>query len=283
MDDSESDYSQEDEDGQLIDEELTDNFIQTIAKIRMKHPDIYKEKKIFQEKDEEHHNNKKNSKQTYDKVEIKTLMERYEKEDEVGSSSEEHMPNTMTHNEEQERLKNEFKMAASGLPTDADQLLKKKTKTPNDMRSDDQVFQGFIERMKVKEPKNDVDILKRFWGKESDLDDKDKFLRKFILTKGWVDRDDIEDNLEDSEEYEEKADTYEEKYNFRYEEPGGTQITSNLLYYIIIAYERNIEGIVREGGNEKRRAKRHEKDERMKAQKQTLRDELKALKLAKRD
>lgn len=283
MDDSESDYSQEDEDGQLIDEELTDNFIQTIAKIRMKHPDIYKEKKIFQEKDEEHHNNKKNSKQTYDKVEIKTLMERYEKEDEVGSSSEEHMPNTMTHNEEQERLKNEFKMAASGLPTDADQLLKKKTKTPNDMRSDDQVFQGFIERMKVKEPKNDVDILKRFWGKESDLDDKDKFLRKFILTKGWVDRDDIEDNLEDSEEYEEKADKYEEKYNFRYEEPGGTQITSNLLYYIIIAYERNIEGIVREGGNEKRRAKRHEKDERMKAQKQTLRDELKALKLAKRD
>ena len=121
--------------------------------------------------------------------------------------------------------------------------------------------------MKAKEPKNDVDILKRFWGKESDLDDKDKFLRKFILTKGWVDRDDIEDNLQDSEEYEEKADKYEEKYNFRYEEPGGTQITSISYIIIIIAYERNVEGIVREGGNEKRRAKRHEKDERMKAQK----------------
>jgi len=26
------------------------------------------------------------------------------------------------------------------------------------------------------------------------LDEKDRFLRKFILTKGWIDRDDIEDD-----------------------------------------------------------------------------------------
>jgi protein KRI1 len=38
--DSESN-SAEDENGSLINENLTDKFIETIAKIRMKHPDIY--------------------------------------------------------------------------------------------------------------------------------------------------------------------------------------------------------------------------------------------------
>jgi protein KRI1 len=109
--------------------------------------------------------------------------------------------------------------------------------------------------MQKTEPQNDVDVLKRFWGGESDvLDEKDRFLRKFILTKGWVDRDEVYDKRDDSEEYEEKVDRYEEKYNFRYEEPGGTTLTT---------YQRNIEGTVREGGNEARRTKRHAKESRI--------------------
>jgi hypothetical protein len=37
-----------------------------------------------------------------------------------------------------------------------------------------------------------VDLLKRYWEREETLDEKDKFLRKFILSKGWIDKDEIE-------------------------------------------------------------------------------------------
>lgn len=33
------------------------------------------------------------------------------------------------------------------------------------------------------------------WGNTEELDDKEKFLRKFILTKGWIDRDDYNDAI----------------------------------------------------------------------------------------
>jgi protein KRI1 len=47
--------------------------------------------------------------------------------------------------------------------------------------------------------------LQRFWGDEKNLDEKDRFLRKYILTKGWIDKDDIND-IQDSSEDEEKMD-----------------------------------------------------------------------------
>jgi protein KRI1 len=44
VEDSESDQLPEDENGDLINEKVTSKFIETLAKLRYKHPDIYKVK-----------------------------------------------------------------------------------------------------------------------------------------------------------------------------------------------------------------------------------------------
>ncbi len=43
--------------------------------------------------------------------------------------------------------------------------------------------------MEKKSRKEDVERLEQFWGNGVELDEKDKFLRKYILEKGWIDRD----------------------------------------------------------------------------------------------
>lgn len=65
--------------------------------------------------------------------------------------------------------------------------------------------------------------MQRYWGDENQLDEKDRFLRKYILTKGWIDKDE-QSEFQDSSEDEEKMDEFEEKYNFRFEEPGASQL-----------------------------------------------------------
>lgn len=72
--------------------------------------------------------------------------------------------------------------------------------------------------------KKDSDLLQQFWGKKADLSDKDNFLRKYILEKGWIEKDgdfgkDTGVDKEDSER-EDEIEGYEKKYNFRYEEDG---------------------------------------------------------------
>jgi protein KRI1 len=51
VEDSESDQLPEDENGDLINEKVTSKFIETLAKLRYKHPDIYKVKQVFDEED----------------------------------------------------------------------------------------------------------------------------------------------------------------------------------------------------------------------------------------
>lgn len=62
-----------------------------------------------------------------------------------------------------------------------------------------------VENKKKKSKKgeeNELEVLKNFWGNETKLDETDKFLRKYIMTKGWVDKDDfgLNDDFEEADE-----------------------------------------------------------------------------------
>jgi len=87
------------------------------------------------------------------------------------------------HEEEQEDLKNAFKMAANDV--EADDLLKVRKKSKKQIEDENTEFNNFLEEEKKKSKPEEVDMLQRFWGDESKLDDADKFLRKYILTKGY--------------------------------------------------------------------------------------------------
>ena len=86
---------------------------------------------------------------------------------------------------EQERLKREFLEAAqTTVEDDNDDLFKIKEKTQQEIEDENEEFRKFLEKeSKVKKPE-EVDILKRFWGDESKLDENERFLRRYILTKG---------------------------------------------------------------------------------------------------
>jgi protein KRI1 len=52
-------------------------------------------------------------------------------------------------------------------------------------------------------------------------------LKKYILSKGWIDRDDMdydEQIEEQDEKLEEENERFETKYNFRFEEQGSTKV-----------------------------------------------------------
>ena len=87
------------------------------------------------------------------------------------------------HEEEQEDLKNAFKMAAGGEGDD--DLLKVRKKTKKQIEDENTEFNKFLEQEKEKSKPEEVDMLQRFWGDETQLGDADKFLRKYILTTGY--------------------------------------------------------------------------------------------------
>lgn len=74
------------------------------------------------------------------------------------------------------------------------------------------------------------------WGNSEALDDKDRFLRKYILTKAWIDRDDYNDAMndkidEEDEDREEEMEHFENAYNFRFEEPGSSFLKSKIIFF----------------------------------------------------
>jgi len=69
--------------------------------------------------------------------------------------------------------------------------------------------------------------VKKLWAEESKLDETDRFLKKFMLTKAWIDRDELscdDSKIEEEERVEERLDAFEARYNFRFEEPNADQV-----------------------------------------------------------
>lgn len=141
--------------------------------------------------------------------------------------------NSETPIEEQERLKKEFSQALKkqAKENDDDELfsIKKKTKIEKE------IFDKDVSELQKTIPKNQEEVLNRYW-KESATDPNEKFLKEFIFSKGWIDKtsksyyDDEIDN--EDEDRDSEMEEFEEKYNFRFQEPGGTEIQSNFTFLI---------------------------------------------------
>jgi protein KRI1 len=211
-----------------------------------------------------------------------------------------------TYNEEQKDLKNSFLQAfetevdAQG-DDDFGGVLKSRRKAARaaaaaaaeaaggeeDNDSDEDGGQG-REEARVQE------LLDAYFTSEGtkEMGENDKFLRSFILKKGWVDQGDDEISDDDDDENEkdkfgggvfgiddeedeaafEAAQAFEAHYNFRYEEPGSGQL---------VTHPRQIEGTVRKE-DDRRKKNRAEKAARKLAEEEERRAEVKRLKNLKK-
>ncbi|XP_039627272.1 protein KRI1 homolog [Polypterus senegalus] len=132
----------------------------------------------------------------------------------------------------------------------------------------------------------DMKYLRDYWN-DPDLDDGEKFLRDYVLNKGYLDeensdgeiptydeivQEEVEDSEDEGELFLQKQADFERQYNFRFEEPDAN---------VIKTYPRTIASSVRTK-DVRRKLKREETKERKQKEKQHKQEELKQLKNLKR-
>jgi protein KRI1 len=330
VDEFDSDLS-EDEEAKLDNELVNMKFMDTIMKIRNKDPTIYDPtKNFFDEGDFEAQNPHFTPKQkaetpfTY-KDQLRQAVQaklqnpsgdadselsfdsNHNSDDETLGKRKKKNPSAIeTPNDEAKRIKSEFKVAAkknsvSANPEDSgsdDDFLKVRgKKSKNVIDSENQEFENFRSvkenSKKFKDNVRDNQNFEQVFGSEKKgLSDKDKFLRKFIISKGWECRSSDDDDNSDGEgdkmmdpnsgrncqevdamdeEHLEKVDQFETGYNFRQEIAGES--------YGITTFGRETEGTLRRNEkSEKRRQKRLERIARKLDEKEEVRKETEVVK-----
>ncbi|KAF7658107.1 hypothetical protein LDENG_00017520 [Lucifuga dentata] len=155
----------------------------------------------------------------------------------------------------------------------------------------------------------DMKHLRDYWN-DPELDEKERFLRDYVLNKGYLDehndddriptyeevvQDEVEDSEEEGESFLERQDDFERSYNFRFEEPDAQQIKTyprNIVTSVRSKDDgrkrkrqevpRNIVTSVR-SKDDGRKRKRQEVKDRKQKEKEQKREQLKQLKNLKRN
>ena len=131
-----------------------------------------------------------------------------------------------------------------------------------------------LKRSKIKTKNVNMDLLEQIWGDDKKLSKDERFLRNYILSEGWLDKNTtgLNKNLllidKEDEENDDKFDEFENKYNHRFEEEGGANITT---------YQRNIDSYRHK--DDTRAIKRKEHEKRKEEEKKKFKEELKTKKL----
>lgn len=277
--DSESDYI-EDEEGALVTASVDAQILRTLAEIRSRDSKIYDPSvKFFDETElaraEEEWVKKeaaRGEKVTLTDYQRERLLSGrlLEDEEEVDEEYyEEDRP--LTHFEEQEQLKSEFKRAFT-MDDEEEQeedetggLLVKRPRTAEQLVKEEEDYRAFLlenlsKSANARESMGDwlnykADREGKSGKAAKRADPEESFLIDFVLNRGWVDQEkkaaipDYEQIVnEDEEDLEavERAEEFETAMNFRFEQPGAELITT---------YSRDIEGSMRREENKRKEAR----------------------------
>ncbi|RDD42237.1 Protein KRI1-like protein [Trichoplax sp. H2] len=242
----------EDEDAKALTPAVERDFLKTLSLLKANDPKIYqKDSKFYSSPDEDSSNDQDDVKKSkpmrlkdYERERLlkKGAKSAVESDDENSDPKRSSSP---TYMEEQEELKRGIKNAITNAD---DEILTIRKKTSQELKEEENAYVQWLkghEMNKKNREMSEMESLRRYWT-DPDLDQNEKFLRDFILNKGYIEKDSgvlpTYDELvnsscdEEDEEAIEKQEDFERKYNFRFEEPDSE---------LIMSYPRTVAGSVR--------------------------------------
>lgn len=176
------------------------------------------------------------------------------------SEDEDEQPtNGLSYNAEQEKIKSDLKKVLEESSDEDDGLFQVRDKPREEQEKEEQDYLKWLAGQKkevnIGDDAKTLKPLKDFWT-SNDIPKADKFLRDYIVNKRYVGNEHVVDehyiNLSDDEQEVEKQAEFEQKYNFRFEEPDTE---------FIKRFPRTVDDSVRAIDN-RRKEKRKERDER---------------------
>ncbi|KAI7888819.1 KRI1-like family C-terminal-domain-containing protein [Mucor mucedo] len=234
----------EDDDANLLTAAMDSQIFRTIAAIKAKDPRVYEDSTKFFDNVPVESTHDFPVKEPEEK---KVTLKDYERQIllENGGYVDEYKEGATgrTHHQEQEDLRNAFKIeAASDEDDEEDDFLTKKDKTSEEKEAEENDYRKFL----LSQMQNDEPSKKAFeeWSNykgNPNVKPEDAFLMDYVLNRGWVDKktgnpQTLADDVDKDEADLDDIDRFESKYNFRFEEEGSGTIKT---------YARNIEGSVR--------------------------------------
>ncbi|XP_061829510.1 protein KRI1 homolog [Nerophis lumbriciformis] len=307
-DDDESSESSSDESEVELDPEVEKNFYRTLSLLKKKDPKIYQQDAQFYSEGASNNDLKPSTSKSREKpmylkdYERKVILEKegkYDDEEDIDDGDDEEAAkrheraSSPSYILEQKQLKESFHKFIHDEDGSGDeggfQLLTRRIKTQDEQ---DKEEADYVEWLKGQaepdgpEEVKDIKYLRDYWN-DPKLDEKECFLRDYILNKRYIDgdnedriptyeevvQDDVDDSEEEGEVFLKRQEDFERKYNFRFEEPDAQKVKT---------YPRNIATSVRTKDDSRKR-KREEVKERKEREKQQKQEQLKQLKNLKRN
>eukprot|EP00921_Rhytidocystis_pertsovi_P008297 GHVQ01013607.1.p1 GENE.GHVQ01013607.1~~GHVQ01013607.1.p1 ORF type:complete len:625 (+),score=97.46 GHVQ01013607.1:430-2304(+) len=258
-DDSET----EDEDAALLTSEVDKKISSTLCRIRQKDPSVYNQtENIFSDADFDDddnpatRNNSATKAVTY-KDHVREILTRdgpeaFAEEEDTLNMKRSKPAGLIPYAKEQDLLRRDFLKAA--ICDGEDNLFLQKTKDTEEAKADEQSYNEFLKNNRD----GAQDLANKFWATNEDLDSDEKFLRDFLVNEMWRDKDrpscglaaDADEVVDET--HVEQTDRFEAKYNFRFEEEGGTKIQS---------FPRAVDGSLRATSTARKRARDRRKDD----------------------
>ncbi|XP_076353297.1 protein KRI1 homolog isoform X1 [Tachypleus tridentatus] len=287
----------EDENAKDLTPTVEKDFLKTLSLLKKKDPRIYNpNENFFQKEDVERGrlnssiNKKEKQKPMYLKdYERKVILEKEGKLSDEDENTGFKRASSPTYYEDQQLIKESFKEVLQDSDADDEVLLQKKRKTKEEKDAEEGDYllwlKGQCEKTEDKATQKDLvgKFLRKYWNNPS-LDNGEVFLRDYILNKKYLDEgmnekipsyedivDDLENLSEDEKTLEEQA-SFEQKFNFRFEEPDQE---------FIKRYPRTLKESLRRKDN-RRKQQRDKYKERKEKEKVKKKEELKRLKALKR-